>query len=194
MRPTILNKELEMTSVLVPLAPGFEDLEAVTIVDLLRRAGIEVVTAGLQPGLVTAARGMRMQPDALLDDVLDRDFDMIAMPGGMPGAENLKNDVRILSLLKRMAGAGKYTAAICAAPIALAEAGLLDGKRATSYPGFIDTLSIPGGQYLTDPVVVDGKLVTSRGPGTAMDFALELVRLLVGEAARQKVEAGLVRT
>jgi len=183
-----------MTSVLVPLAPGFEDLEAVTIVDLLRRAGIEVVTAGLQSGLVTGARGMRMQPDALLDDVLERDFDMIAMPDSMPGAENLKNDARILTLLKRLAGAGKYTAAICAAPIALAEAGLLDGRRATSYPGFIDKLSIPGGRYLTDPVVVDGKLVTSRGPGTAMDFALELVQLLVGEAVRQKVEAGLVRS
>lgn len=182
-----------MTSVLVPLAPGFEDLEAVTIVDLLRRAGIEVVTAGLQPGLIQGARGMRMQPDAVLDQVLDRDFDMIALPGGMPGAENLKNDARIQAVLKRMAGAGKFTAAICAAPIALAQAGLLDGKRATSYPGFVDKLSIPGGQFLTEPVVVDGKVVTSRGPGTAMDFALQLVELLADKATRDKVEAGLVR-
>jgi len=182
-----------MSRVLVPLAPGFEDLEAVTIVDLLRRAGIEVVTAGLHPGLVQGARGMRMQPDVPLDEALDQDFAMIALPGGMPGAENLKNDARIQSLLKRMAGAGKYTAAICAAPIALAAAGLLDGKQATSFPGFIDKLAIPGGRYLADPVVVDGRVVTSRGPGTAMDFALELVELLAGADTRRQVEAGLVR-
>jgi 4-methyl-5(b-hydroxyethyl)-thiazole monophosphate biosynthesis len=193
-RPTTANEERYMNRVLVPLAPGFEDLEAVTIVDLLRRAGIEVVTAGLQPGLVQGARGMRMQPDALLDEVLDHDFAMIAMPGGMPGAENLKNDPRIIALLKKMAAAGKYTAAVCAAPIALAQAGLLDGKRATSYPGFVDKLSIPGGRYTGAAVEVDGKVVTSRGPGTAMDFALELIELLAGGEVRRKVETGLVRT
>lgn len=182
-----------MVSVLVPLAPGFEDLEATTIVDLLRRADIEVITAGLQPGLVQGARGMRVQPDTHLDAVLERDFDMIALPGGMPGAENLKNDPRIQALLKRLSGAGKYTAAICAAPIALAQAGLLDGRRATSYPGFVDRLKPPGATYLTDPVVVDGRVVTSRGPGTAMDFALTLVELLKGRAMRDQVEAGLMR-
>jgi 4-methyl-5(b-hydroxyethyl)-thiazole monophosphate biosynthesis len=182
-----------MPSVLVPLAPGFEDLEATTIVDLLRRADIEVVTAGLQAGLVQGARGMRVQPDAALDDVLNRDFDMIALPGGLPGAEHLKNDARIQALLKRMAAAGKYTTAICAAPIALAAAGLLDGRRATSYPGFVDKMTLPGTTYLADAVVVDGKVVTSRGPGTAMDFALALVELLVGKATRDQVETGLVR-
>lgn len=182
-----------MAKVLVPLAPGFEDLEAVTIVDLLRRAGIEVVTAGLAEGLVQGARGMRMQPDTTLDAVLDQGFDMIALPGGMPGAENLKRDGRIQALLKKMAAAGKYTAAICAAPIALAEAGLLGGKKATSYPGFLDKLSLPGTTYLDDAVVVDGKVVTSRGPGTAMDFSLALIALLVGEAKRDQVEAGLAR-
>lgn len=182
-----------MASVLVPLAPGFEDLEATTIVDILRRADIDVVTAGLAPGLVQGARGMRVQPDASLDEVMERSFDMIALPGGMPGAENLKNDARIQALLKSMAAAGKYTTAICAAPIALAQAGLLDGCRATSYPGFVDRLKPPGATYLTDPVVVDGKVVTSRGPGTAMDFALTLVELLAGRTIRDQVEAGLVR-
>lgn len=182
-----------MKSVLVPLAPGFEDLEATTIVDLLRRAGIEVVTAGLAPGLVQGARGMRVQPDAALDEVLGRDFDMIALPGGMPGAEHLKNDPRIQALLKRMAAAGKYTAAICAAPIALAEVGLLDGRRATSYPGFVDRMAIPGVRYSEDAVVVDGRVVTSRGPGTAMDFALRLIELLLDRGTRERVEAGLVR-
>lgn len=183
-----------MKSVLVPLAHGFEDLEAVTIVDLLRRAGIEVITAGLQSGLVKGARGTRVQPDATLDEVIGRDFDMIVLPGGMPGAENLTNDPRIQALLKRLSEAGKYTAAICAAPIALAQAGLLDGKRATSYPGFVDRLPIPGVRYLTDPVVIDGKVVTSRGPGTAMDFALTLIELLQDKVTRDKVEAGLVRS
>ena len=111
----------------------------------------------------------------------------------MPGAENLKNDARIQALLKRMAGADKYTTAICAAPIALAQAGLLDGLRVTSYPGFVDKSTPPGATYSTDPVVVDGKVVTSRGPGTAMDFALTLVELLVGRSTRDQVEAGLVR-
>ncbi len=187
------RKEDDMTRVLVPLAPGFEDLEAVTIVDLLRRAGIDVVTAGLQTGLIEGARGMRVQPDATLDAVLEHDFDMIVLPGGMPGAEHLKNDARVQGVLKRLAGAGKFTAAICAAPIALAQAGLLDGKQATSYPGFVEKLAIPGLQHRTAPVVVDGKVVTSRGPGTAMDFALALIELLLDRGMRDKVEAGLVR-
>jgi 4-methyl-5(b-hydroxyethyl)-thiazole monophosphate biosynthesis len=178
-----------MPIVLVPLAPGFEDLEATTIVDLLRRAEVEVVTAGLQAGLIEGARGMRVQPDVELDAVLDRDFDMIVLPGGLPGAEHLKNDARVQALLKRLATAGRYTAAICAAPIALAEAGLLAGKRATGYPGF----KLPGSTLMPDAVVVDGRVVTSRGPGTAMDFALQLVELLRGKATRDQVEAGLVR-
>jgi 4-methyl-5(b-hydroxyethyl)-thiazole monophosphate biosynthesis len=193
MPPCTLRKEADMTRVLVPLAPGFEDLEAVTVVDLLRRAGIEVVTAGLQTGLIVGARGLRVQPDAALDAVLDQDFDMIVLPGGMPGAEHLKNDARVQTLLKKQAGAGKFTAAICAAPIALAEAGLLAGKQATSYPGFVEKLAIPGLSFSTAPVVVDGKVVTSRGPGTAMDFALVLIELLLDRGMRGKVEAGLVR-
>lgn len=182
-----------MPSVLVPLAPGFEDLEATTIVDLLRRADVDVVTAGLAPGLVLGSRGMRVQPDAVLEDVMNHDFDMIALPGGLPGSEHLKNDPRIQVLLKRMATSGKWTAAICAAPMALAHAGLLDGRRATSYPGVVDRMHLPGTTYVADPVVVDGKVVTSRGPGTAMDFALRLVELLMGRDKRDQVEVGLVR-
>lgn len=182
-----------MPTVLVPLAPGFEDLEATTVVDILRRAGIEVLTAGLAPGLVQGSRGMRVAPDVSLDEVLERDFDMIVLPGGMPGSEHLKNDARIQALLRRLSAAGAYTAAICAAPMALAAAGLLDGRRRTGYPGMIDKLTLPGGSYLDDPVVIDGKVVTSRGPGTAMDFALALVELLAGRARREEVEAALVR-
>ena len=182
-----------MASVLVPLAPGFEDIEATTIVDILRRAGIEVVTAGLLPGLIEGSRGTRVQPDALLDDVLQRDFDMIALPGGLPGANHLRDDARVIGLIKRLAAGGRYTAAVCAAPIALAAAGELAGRRATSYPGFIDKLGLADTTCVDDPVVVDGKVVTSRGPGTAMDFALMLVELLAGRGKREQVEAGLMR-
>ncbi len=183
-----------MPRVLVPLAAGCEELEAVTIIDLLRRAGIEVVTAGLQPGIVKASRGTQLVPDDTLDSVLRDEFDMIVLPGGMPGAQHLKDDPRIISLLKKMAEQGKYTAAICAAPAVLAEAGLLRDKRATSYPGFLDKLDVPGMAYSKDAVVTDGKVLTSRGPGTAMDFALALIETLAGKARRDEVEAGLVRS
>jgi len=180
-----------MAKVLVPLADGCEEIEAVTIIDLLRRAGIEVVSAGLKPGTVTASRGVKLIPDTTLDAALLHDYDMVVLPGGMPGAAHLKDDVRILELLKKMAAAGKYTAAICAAPMVLAEAGVLQGKQATSYPGFLDAL--PGVILSTAAVVQDGKVVTSRGPGTAMDFALALVEVLSGAEKRQQVEAALLR-
>lgn len=182
-----------MAKVLVPLAEGCEELEAVTIIDLLRRAGIEVIAAGLQPGIVKASRGTQLMPDMTLDTALQNDFDMVVLPGGMPGAKHLKEDPRILSLLKKMAGEEKYTAAICAAPTVLAEAGLLKGKKATSYPGFLDKMALPDTRYLTDAVVRDGKVLTSRGPGTAMDFALALIEALSGRETRDQVEAGLVR-
>jgi protein deglycase len=180
-----------MVKVLVPLADGCEELEAVTIIDLLRRAGIEVVTAGLKPGIVQASRGVRLVPDLTLDVALQDDYDMVVLPGGMPGATHLKEDVRIIDLLKKMAAAQKFTAAICAAPMVLAEAGILDGKKATSYPGFLDAL--PGVTVSSAAVVQDGKVLTSRGPGTAMDFALALVDVLAGAEKRQQVEDALVR-
>ncbi|MGD9787388.1 MAG: DJ-1 family glyoxalase III [Sulfuricellaceae bacterium] len=180
-----------MAKVLVPLAPGCEELEAVTVVDILRRAGVEVVTAGLADGPVKASRGVVLVPDMSLDAALGQDYDLIALPGGMPGMTHLKNDPRILALLKKMAAEGKYTTAICASPAVLAEAGLLAGKRATSYPGFLDAAARV--ELDPAPVVRDGKVVTSRGPGTAMDFALELVEILAGAAKRDEVEAGLQR-
>lgn len=183
-----------MASVLVPLAQGCEELEAVTVVDLLRRAGIDVVTAGLDAQPVHASRGMVLLPDMTLEQALQRDYDMIVLPGGLPGADHLRDDARIIDLLREMAAAGKYTAAICAAPRVLARAGLLDGKRATSYPGALDVTAIPGLDYREQAVITDGKVVTSRGPGTAMDFALQLIELLSGKKQRDTVEAGLQRT
>ncbi|MFN3716397.1 MAG: DJ-1 family glyoxalase III [Thiobacillus sp.] len=182
-----------MPRVLVPLAEGCEELEAITIIDLLRRGGIEVVVAGLKPGIVRASRGVQIVPDVTLDLALQDSYDMLVLPGGMPGAAHLKDDPRILDLIRRMAAAGKYTAAICAAPTVLLEAGILAGRQATGYPGFLDTLNPPGVTVSAAPVVADGTVITSRGPGTAMDFALVLVEVLQGAEVRGKVEAGLVR-
>ena len=182
-----------MASVLVPLAQGCEELEAVTVVDLLRRAGIDVITASLDEQPVHASRGMVLIADMTLDAALQQEFDMIVLPGGLPGAEHLRNDQRIIDTLKKMAASDRYTAAICAAPRVLAEAGLLDGKRATSFPGALDVTAVVALQYQEAAVVVDGKVITSRGPGTAMDFALTLIETLVGRSTRDEVEAGLQR-
>lgn len=182
-----------MASVLVPLAQGCEELEAVTIIDLLVRAGVTVTTAGLEAGPITASRGVVLVPQMTLDEALDAEYDMVVLPGGMPGAEHLDNDPRIAALLRKMADSGRFTAAICAAPKVLANAGLLEGKRATSFPGFVDRMNLPDVDYRQEPVVQDGKVITSRGPGTAMDFALSLIENLVGKAKRDEVEAQLQR-
>lgn len=183
-----------MASVLMPLADGVEELEAVTVVDILRRGGIEVVLAGLNgTDPVTASRQTRIVPDAALDDVMDRDFDMVCLPGGAAGVDRLKQDERIRRLLDQYQAEGKFTSAICAAPSILAAYGYLEGRRATSNPQFTEQVAIPGVNYQEDPVVVDGSVVTSRGPGTAMDFALQLVEMLAGKETRDKVESGLVR-
>jgi 4-methyl-5(b-hydroxyethyl)-thiazole monophosphate biosynthesis len=130
-------------------------------------------------------------PDTSLDEALKRSFDMVVLPGGQPGTNNLKADARIIKLVQGMAAEGRYVCAICAAPSVLAAAGLLDGKHATSFPGSLDAFSKV--MQRTQAVVEDGKLITSRGPGTAMDFALTLVERLAGKTKRDVVEAGLVR-
>ncbi len=180
-----------MKAVLVPLAQGCEEIEAVTVIDILRRAGIKVVSAGLDKLPVQASRGVSILPDTTLDAVLHDDFDMIVLPGGQPGTNNLKADKRIIALLQHKAQQGKYIAAICAAPSVLATAGLLDNKQATSFPGALTPFPAVRVQHAA--IVEDGKLITSRGPGTAMDFALLLVERLVGKAKRQEVETSLER-
>jgi len=182
-----------MAHVLVPLANGCEELEAVTIIDLLRRAEIEVTTAGLEEEPVKASRGVVLLPDTTLDNALTKDYDMVILSGGLPGADYLDQDPRIQMLLKNMITTGKPVAAICAAPKVLATAGLLENKSATSYPGVLDTMDLPGTNYTGDAVTKDGNVITSRGPGTAMDFALALIEELAGKEIRNSVEAGLVR-
>ena len=180
-----------MKTALVLFAAGSEELEAVTVVNILRRAGVTVTLAGLSEGALKGSRGITLQPDTTLDAVLNDDFDMLVLPGGMPGTRHLQADARVLKLAQDMAKRGRYVTAICAAPMVLATAGLLAGKRATCYPTCLD--EFPSVQLQTTAVVEDGKLITSRGPGTAMDFALTLAERLTGKARRDEVEASLVR-
>lgn len=182
-----------MARVLIPLAEGCEELEAVTLIDLLRRAEVDVVTAGLHEGPIRASRGTVLLPDTSLGAVVGEDFDMVILPGGQVGAKQLDEDPRVHDLLKRHHASDRYTAAICAAPRVLANAGLLDGRTATWYPGALAEQEYPRVEMLATPVVVDGKVVTSRGPGTAIDFALTLIGLLVGSARRDEVERQLQR-
>lgn len=174
--------------VLVPLAEGFEEIEAITIVDVLRRASIDVVTAALGERVVPGAHGIPVTADARLDEAKAADYDAIVLPGGMPGSRTLRDDARVLGIVKTLARENKLVAAICAAPIALEAAGVLAGKRATSYPGN----ELPSARYVEERVVTDGTLVTSRGPGTALEFALVLVERLKGQETAQKLRAGMI--
>jgi protein deglycase len=182
-----------MPTVLVPLAQGCEELEAVTVIDLLRRAKIEVMSASLDDKPVKGSRGVTLLADTTLDQVLTQNFDMIVLPGGLPGADHLDHDLRIHTLLKHMHTEGKYIAAICAAPKILAHAGLLEDKTVTSYPGVLSAMNLQHTNFINAPVVKDGHIITSRGPGTAMDFALTLIELLCGLEKSREVEAGLAR-
>jgi len=182
-----------MTSVLVPLAQGCEELEVVTITDLLTRAGIEVITAGLDGQVVVASRGLHVLPQTQIEKVSDRLFDMVVLPGGLPGANHLRDNEYVQAILKSHANNNRYVAAICAAPKALAQAGLLKNKRATCYPGALDDCSLDNISITKNVIEIDGKIITSRGPGTAMDFALKLIELLIGSDKRIEVEKTLVR-
>ena len=182
-----------MSRVLIPLADGCEELEAVTLIDLLRRADIEVVTAGLGAGTVTASRGTRLVPDTTLDEAMQESFDMVVLPGGLPGADYLDADPRIHELLKSQMDQDRAVAAICAAPKVLANSHVLDGRRATCYPGCIDAADYEEVAFTGAPVEIDGPVITSRGPGTALDFALTLIETLEGAEVRTEVEAALLR-
>ncbi len=179
-------------TVLVPLAQGCEELEAVTIIDLLRRAGIEVVVAGLEDGPVTASRGVRLLPDMSLDEALQRDYDMVALPGGLPGSDHLANDQRISGILRDMTASGRFVGAVCAAPKVLARNGLLDGRKATAFPGVLQAEHHP--DITGEAVTRDGSVITSRSVGTVMDFALALVEALLGREKREQLESSLERS
>lgn len=172
------------------LATGFEEIEAISIVDTLRRAGVEVTIAGLQAGAIEGAHGIKVVPDTTIGEIEIEKFDSVILPGGNPGYVNLGKDQRVLDAVKTAFEVGKIVAAICAAPSVLAKVGILKGKRATIYPGMETALT--GAKHINERVVMDGKLVTSQGPGTALEFAITLVELLVGKPKAQEVKSALV--
>jgi protein deglycase len=174
-----------MATAVVLLAEGFEEIEAITIVDVLRRAKIDVTTVSLGTRTVCGAHQISVLADTSLDAVGAHPADAVVLPGGMPGSANLRDDPRVLDLLRRYASENKLVSAICAAPIALEAAGVLKGKRATCYPGY----DLPSAAFEEERVVEDSNVITSRGPGTAMEFAMRLVDRLVG----RDVSAGLRR-
>nr|MBO2511414.1 DJ-1 family protein [Gammaproteobacteria bacterium] len=177
---------------LIAVADGVEDLETVTLIDVLRRAEVEVVVASIEARrMITCARGTRLTADAMLVDLLAQDFELIALPGGMPGAERLAGHGPLGELVVRQAKAGKLFAAICAAPaLALQQYGVLRQRRMTCYPAFSDRLS--GCNFVDEPVVVDGNCITSQGPGTALAFALTLVEQLAGKGKRNAVAKAML--
>jgi 4-methyl-5(b-hydroxyethyl)-thiazole monophosphate biosynthesis len=180
-----------MPKVAIILAEGFEELEAVAIIDVLGRAGIDVISVGLNEGPVSSARKIKVIPDTIIDELNSDDFDMLVLPGGQPGSDNLNADKRVGDLIRDFNNKGKVTGAICAAPYVLANAGVLEGKHATSYPSFKEKLG--NVEYEEKPVVTDGNVMTSRGPGTAICFGLAIVERFSGpEKAQQIKEAMLV--
>ncbi|MCW4015674.1 MAG: DJ-1/PfpI family protein [Candidatus Bathyarchaeota archaeon] len=176
-----------MTKALVFLATGFEEIETVTIVDVLRRAGIQTTVASLTPNVVEGAHAIKIVPDKNLDDIAVNDFDAIIVPGGNPGYKNLRNDPRVINMVKEAYNANKLVAAICAAPAVLSDAGILKGKACTIYPGMENELEKGGGTPKQDIVVEDGNIITSKGPATALPFALRLVERLAGKQVAESV-------
>jgi len=176
-----------MKKVLCLLENGFEEIEAVTPVDLLRRAGVEVVMAGVSGIDILGKCGIRLRADALFDDAIKAEFDVLFLPGG-PAVEELRGNEKVIALIQRFHAEGKLIAAICAAPLLLKDAGLIDGKRITAH--FSTKGELPGNTG--ERLVNDGEFLTSRGAGTAFEFGLVLVEVLVGKAASEEVSAAVM--
>lgn len=180
--------------VLVPLAPGFEEVEALTVVDYLRRADVHVVTASVgAPNPITGRSRIRVMADIDLDEALAEwgdEWDAVVVPGGGPGVERLLESEAVVGLLARRLAANQLVAAICAGPKVLVKAGLRPGTQLTSYPGLGDELAAY--HYIEAPVVTDGAVITSRGPGTAVAFALALIAALSGPAKAEHVRTTTV--
>ncbi len=182
------------STVLLAVADGSEEIELITLVDVLRRADIDVTMVSvMSQRQITGAHNVQLRADALMADVMDQEFDAIVLPGGMPGATHISECTALVSMLKEQQSRGELVAAICASPaVVLAKHGMLEGRRAVAYPGFEEGLTDAGAELVVENVVHDGNIITSRGPATAMEFALYLVQVLVGEAKAAEVKAGLL--
>lgn len=179
-----------MAKILVTISNGFEEIEAVSIIDICRRAGIEVVTAGVEDRVLIGAHSIKIEMDKKIDEVKSSDFDMIVLPGGLPNAFTLAEDKDVQRLLKEFEEKNKKIGAICAAPYALHKAGVLN-QNYTCYPSFEKKIKDDG--YQDDKnVVTDNNVITSRGPATAIDFALEIVKTLKGNDIYHQIKTGLL--
>jgi len=178
--------------VMVFLANGFEEVEALTVVDYLRRMDIEVDTVSItQEKQVNGAHDIPVLADKTIDEIDEVDsYDGVVIPGGMPGATNLRDNPRVIEIVKEMDNKGKLAAAICAGPIVLEKAGVISGKKVTSYPGFEDQLS--SGVYEQESVVRDQNIITARGPALAVDFAIEIVKYLLGQEKADELKKGIL--
>ena len=178
-------------SVLVPVAEGTEDLEAVAIIDVLRRAEAKVTVASITGSRqVTFSRGMVITADTLLENCVTREYDLVVLPGGIPGAENLRDSVNLIRLLKRQRETGQLYGDICASPaVVLEHHGLLEGRQATCHPAYVEQLT--NKDRAASSVVVDDNCITSQGAGTAVEFSLALVEQLFGKEKRDEVAVGM---
>jgi len=176
--------ETNSKRIAVILAEGFEEGEAITIVDILRRAGFTCDTVGLLAETVTGSHSITIKTDKILSSEIEN-YDMIVLPGGMPGAANLRDSDALIKIIKTMYHKNKFVGAMCAGPIVLERAGLLDGHNYTAYPGYEKRI-VSTGTFLQDIVVIDNNLITSRGPATVYEFAYTLVDQLGGDSKTVK--------
>jgi protein deglycase len=180
-----------MKKALVILTNGVEEVEAISVIDLLRRAGIDVTTSSISGEQVTGSHNITIQADTEIDDIKGLDFDMVILPGG-PGTKNLRESDKVIKLVQKQHARGKYIAAICAAPTVLNMAGILSGKSITSYPSEEKTFT--DSSYFYKKVVVDGNIITSRAAGTALDFAIKLIEILSGKKKADEVAEKILHT
>jgi len=173
-----------MKKALVILTDGVEEVEAISVIDLLRRADIDVTTSSISGEKVTGSHNIIIQSDTQIDEIRNLDFDILILPGG-PGTKNLRESEDVIELVKKQNAQGKYVAAICAAPTVLNKAGILSGKSITSYPS--EEVSFTDSSYFYENVVIDGNIITSRAVGTALDFSVTLIEILVGKKKANEV-------
>ena len=178
-----------MKKVCVLLAEGFEEIEALTVSDIMRRADVtcDLVSIG-EEKMVKSSHNLLVQADKIFDE--DMDYDLVVIPGGIPGATNLRDDERVIRFVKKQNKEGKLIGAICAGPIVLGRAGITEGINLTSYPGYEDEL--PNCEYLEDAVVVDKNIITSRGPATAMSFSYKLLEMLGYDHKVEGISSGML--
>ena len=182
-----------MSKAVVFFAEGTEECEALLVVDLLRRAKVEVTIASATGNrAITSSHKVHITADALAEDIDYSDVDMVVLPGGIPGVPNLKADATVRRVCRDFAAEGKVVAAICAAPTALAAFGVLNGKKATVYPGMDADLTAAGASYTGLPLTIDGSIVTGEALGAAIPFALALARILAGADAANRVKSAIV--